>query len=586
VVVLRRAKDKGNRIVIIKVDLAALAWRTAILNAKDGDSFAPASPGTLLLDNPLPVLAAQGVSLYLDGLLFRMALSPAVYAAAKVRIAAMSALGFSGAYTDLDRTQQKAVTDAIAVAKIAGAPIDTGAVDAMVDAFLATLAPIRDSRLFDAKPIRTGQINYNGKPYTFDVHWQSKVGKGILTVKTGVWGTYVAGAIFENGRMEGESYNAAGIRTQGTDLFMERCTFRDCEAGWLGGRMGISNLAGDWFSEDPAAGKFDIYGFGIDVDCEYDNCGAAGGLAHGHYVNETLFDLSIRAHVVRSNGGHGLKFHGGLQLALEANIEDPADGTSAMEQAIDMTSGPGYVINCSIAKATSVNTGAPVMMRNGRDPIPGWFENAMIVRGNVITNSLLVSTSFVNVMNEAAFKNAYMGVPRPIRAVIDGNVLRGGAKIMNTPILAPADAFIGSNPIIGMNDPVVQTKVPLPNYDWSRTSWKSDLADVLAHVDPGRDWEAKLFASPTYPPGITVITPEEDPAVIAELQAQLKTAQDNLTTAQSALAQAQEALQSDADQIARLEAENAAMKAKIAAVVAIVAPPVAITADNAAGVVG
>jgi hypothetical protein len=525
-------------------------------NAKTGDTII-GKPGTL---DKLITISASNVSLYLDGVILRPVLNPYVFKADIKNIVGMNALGFSGAFVDLTSSQKKAVATYLSTHTV-----DTTAATAFVNTFLATLSPIKDARMFDANPQRTGSITYNGLNYLIPVHWHSNVPKGIVTVKTDVRGTYIHGGTYQNARMEGSSYNAAGIRTQqGSDLWVEAAIFQDCEDGVLAGHAYIANPAGDWYHEQPPT-RLDMYGFNVDKDCIYDNCGAIGK-SHGFYGGNALVNLSVRPKSVRARGGHYRKFHGGLQVCIGGDFEDATDSIG-VQQCIDMTSGPGLVINNRIVKATDGgNPGPPVLMRNGREPIPDWFENALIVKGNDITYSLNHVSAFVQALNEAQYSDnngdgiRWPGVPKNIRTVVDGNIFRcpGGYPVAKTPVLAPPGSTIGNNPIIGLNDSAPDVKVPLPNYAFTRASKNEDLADMLFKAYPdSQAWAPKLLASPTYPAGTIINFPEseEDPAVIAELKAENATLTAELTATKDALATSEAQKQALADTVARAHAQ-------------------------------
>lgn len=491
---------------INKVDTSGFA--AAIANAKAGDTIAMVpEPGTLLLTKALPQLNAPNVTLMLDGLIARMKLKPTVYGTDIMHIAAMNQLGFSGTYPAL-AVDQKSAVDKL----IAGKTVDPTAARSVVNAFLATLSPITE-RMWDAQPQRIEEITLNGLTYRIGIHWGSGLSKGILTVKEGVFGTYVEGATWENARMEGSNYNASGIRSQGGSLTRVRNKFRDCEDGVLASMpQGIPNPNGEWCAKYPT--RLDMYGFNLDVDCEYDNCGG-GGLAHGEYNGASLFNVSVGAHIIRANAGHGIKLDFGLQLVLGALIEDPND-SGGYVQCIDLNCGPSYVINSDIKKA-SMGTGnynAPILIRNDRDPIADWLETSLLVMGNTITFDLPKPSSFVKALNEPKFANGWPGVPRPInKVVVQGNVFRcpAGALVAKTQVVAPPGAIIKDNVIIGMTDVVPDKRVPLPNYDWSPANLKSNVADVVSKVDPDATWTEKLLAMPLEPNGsVVVVLPPDD----------------------------------------------------------------------------
>ena len=470
-------------------------------------------PGTLVLDRAaIQLITANNLSFVANGdVTIRAVLHPFATKIDTNRIAGMAAMGFSGSWRSLSKDQQDAVT---AWLNTKPAP-DTGVARTAVNSFLATLSPVRDSRMLDANPTRVGEITLNGKSYTFAVHWTAGLAKGIFTVKIGVWGSYFRGFKFQNA--SGGSSNGAAIRTQQrSDVFTDACTFEDCDDGVLaGGWQAIPNASGDWYNENPAIGRQTVYGANVDRNCVYDGCGSPTGLAHGFYGGNCLLNLSVGAKAVRSNGGHYRKYNGGLQIMIGGDLQD--DGTlKGLEQAGDFDAGACYVINTKATKNSGGNDGAVILCRNGREPIPSWFENVLGVFGCVITDTHMHVGAAVRALDEMSFvkaagaKSIYPGVPTPIRAVIKGNVIRLPARspLLKTPIVAPPGSVITPNQIIGMDDAYSDPTIPLPSYTWNRKTMFQEAADLLSKVDPENTFAAKLFSLPTYPPGVVINFPE------------------------------------------------------------------------------
>lgn len=493
--------------MLIKATANQASINKALASQKFGDDIHVAG-GTLVMTSAFAQqMAASNARLACDGdVTIRMVLKPNVYAIACTRIAAMSQLGFAGDYAALDSAKKLAVTKLVNTN-----PIDASGVTAAVNKFLATLPLVKDARMFDAKPLRQGQITYNGKSYLFTINWPAGIGKGMLNTKPGAYGQIIEGFTWENGRMEGSSYNGSGIRVGSDGVLILRNIFRDCEDGFLSSDMLAPNPSGAWYFQSLAKGRADLRGFIADVDCEFDNCGA-GGNAHGRYAGQALYNVSARAHVKRSNGGIGLKFHGdGVSVAYAPTIDDTTDSGGIL-QCVDFDCGPSYLINGKLTKA-SAGTGnyqAPVLCRNDREPIPTWHENRFVVMGNVITYLLAhQNIAFVRALNATKFYgdgkggDFWPGVPKPISGVVMNNVFRCANVVNKAQVELPASGFaVAGNSVIDLKAAVPDMRLQLPNYEFGPASLLRDFADLISRVDPGRDWERRLFGMPVYPPGV------------------------------------------------------------------------------------
>jgi hypothetical protein len=489
---------------VVNVDANPAALIGAAKNAKGGDTLALKS-GTIVLPSAVPQINVHRLSIVAEGdVILRPRMTPHTYSGQAGWIAGMNALRFAGAFEALSAADQNAVKVYLSANKP-----DVTAVTNLLSTYLSSLKPITDTRLFVANPETHGQITYNGKTYDFKVKWGANISKGIFTIGEGVMGTLFRGLIFENARMGGSSDNAAAIRSQGIDHWIEECTFRDCDDSILSGRRDMPNPNGEWFSDNPNVGRVDMFGHHIDKKCTFDNSGF-GGQAHGEYDGPALFNASFFPHVIRTHDGNGIKKNGGLQLVYEGRVEDLKD-TSGELQAIDLDSGVGYVINSYVVKQTkgTGNYGPVILFRNDREPAPPWLPPRCVVMGNRIDYLLSDNTKmgFVGIINAAQYHKSgagtiWPGVPTPITGIVDRNVLvcNLGSPISKMPLVLPAGVVVGNNPVMDVKDPnIPDVRIPMPNFALTRDSWRADVAEVLHKVDPGRDWEQKLFSFPIYP---------------------------------------------------------------------------------------
>lgn len=548
---------------LIKVAPNQGAINQGLASMKDGDTLY-VSGGTCLMTSAFAAqFAASNAKLICDGdVTLRMVLKPLGVGANSVvvqRIAAMVALGYSGDVRKLTAAQMAAVN-----AKIAAGGLDYAGAAAKMNAFLATLSPLTDSRMFGVNLVRNGDATINGINVQWGIGWGSGIAKGMLNTKMGAINQVIEGFTWENGRQEGSSYNGSGIRAYTKGLIIRRNKFRDCEDGVLAGDQSIANPGGDWYAQQMSHGRMDMYGYLADVYCEYDNCGA-GGNAHGRYVSPTLWNLSAYAHVIRTKDGNALKFHGdGVSVAFAANVEDATD-TDGLLQALDFDCGPSYAINCDVTKATAGggNYQAPILFRNDREPIASWSEPRSVAVGNVVTYLLPhANVGFVRAVNASSYfgdgtgHDMWPGTPVPMTGIVRSNVFRCAPLVGKLQTQVPANFDVGDNVLIDLNAPIPNKRISLPNYDFSDDSKViSNFVEIIGTADPAvtKTWlprlsAAKLFpgASPAPAPApapspspTPAPSPEVDPmdAVLAQQVKDLAAANKQLTDNNATLSQ-------------------------------------------------
>jgi hypothetical protein len=505
--------------MLIKATANQASITQALIDAKSTNDTIYVSGGTVLLNGVFAAELAAG-HLVCDG---DVTIRPPLHVLPPAdtvyqRIKAMNAQGWSGDFRALSASQKAAIAAAL--------PADYSDVKAIGAAYLKTFKPVTDARMWDAQQsreiIRLADITYNGKSYQFPLGWGYGLAKAILATKDGTCGQTIEGFRWQNARMEGSSYNACGIKGQGYGLLVIRNMFEDCENGWQHSDQLQSNPTGEWYFQQMSRGRGLMFGFAVDVDCGYDGCGANGN-AHGGYTGQALWAASIRAHVKRANNGIGRKFHtDGPSIAYMLTVDDDGSNLGGLLQGVDYDCGPSYLINSAITKASmagGTNYQAPVLARNDRDPLPAWMENRYVVMGNVITYLLNhQNIAFIRALNGKAFfgdgkgGDMWPGVPTPLTGIVRKNVFRCANTAGHQQVDLPPGFVVDGNVLIDLNAAIPDLRVPLPNYAFTRDSFINDLVDLITKVDPGRDWEAKLFGMPIYPVGASSSFPVSTPA--------------------------------------------------------------------------
>jgi len=476
-------------------------------------------PGTLIVDHKsLPNIAHHDQKFVGYGVTVRAVQYPGYVDVEMLELSVMAILGLpgDGGYYALDKTQQATVQSYIKTHTV-----DVSAMTLAVQKYIAdNLKPIIDTTTFEAKPPKSAQVTVNGKPYLFSLKWRASVSKGLFTIQKDFWGSRFYGFRFQNARMDGSSNNAAGIRAQNTDALAADCSFESCEMGLLAGIQGIAGPTGIWYPEVPNSPLVSLYGFVMDVNCTYDWCGSPlSGDAHPVYGGETLFDISVGAKSIRSNGGHFRKMDGGEQWMLDGILQD--DGSDdGVEQCWDATSGACGLVNNVMLKisAGGGNFGPTVLVRNNRQPIPPKEENTAIIVGNDLTwaprqNPKHGCPGVVQVLEAPTFKvekstnTSWPGVPRPIRTSIRNNILRcvaGAPAGQHGGISAPVGYENVNNVVLGLTDVGPNVKVPLTLDPWTRANLIKNWAALVSAVDPAAAarvaWKESL---PLYPTGIS-----------------------------------------------------------------------------------
>lgn len=509
--------------MLIKATANQASITQEIANLKDGDTLY-VSGGTVVLPNAFAApFKANNAKLICDGdVTVRMITRPLLHSTKAPdvlvkRIAAMVALGMSGDVRKLDPAQMAAVNARIA--DTTKPALDWLAVANACNAFMATLEPLTDARIFGANLQSNGVVTINGLTIQFGVGWGASVSKGIINA-TGIQ-QVIENFTWENARQGGSSYNGSGIYCNGIGLIVRRNTFRDCEDGFRSSDMLVPNPSGEWYFQHLSGGRADLFGYVADLFCTYDNCGA-GGNAHGRYCSQTLWNLSAFAHVIRTYNGNALKFHGdGLSVAYAALVEDATD-TAGLLQAIDFDCGPAYAINNTVTKATAGggNYQAPILFRNDREPIASWSEPRAVAMGNVVTYLLSHNNvGFIRGLNATAYfgdgqgHDMWPGTPVPMTGIVRSNVFRCAPLAGKIQTQVPANFDVGDNVLIDLNAPIPDKRVPMPDFAFSDTSVLQDFATIVATADPAAEakWLPKLRAAKVFPPGYAAPSPAPAP---------------------------------------------------------------------------
>jgi hypothetical protein len=478
----------------------------AISNAGNYDTIECIGGGMALVDGGVQPWKAQGLTINAYGATLRRVMHAQAYVVDEQRIAAMSILQIpGGSYASLT-PQDKARVDAYIQAN---RNMDYSGVTTAANQFLATLKPITELWR-NANPVTAGEITYNGKSYLLPIHWTAIYGD-ILTPRVGVWNTTINGITLENAKIFN---NAAAVHGTGGSVWLQDSTMRDCDNGARANAAGLAkNANGDLFYDYPPT-RFTAYCRIVGKNNLYDGCGS-NGIAHAFYHGGVLYTIEFGSTAINMNAGNAYKFVSGVQLAFGCKVIDKGNTFAGVLEPGDFDSGYAGVFNCEFEKWTAGtgNTGEVILMRNGRQPVAPWFENALCVRGCTLTYGLNHQAWFIRALEEPAFNYGWSSAPysmkpTPIRTRIRDNVFicPPGYPVGKTPILigtGPSD--VGNNQLNTTNDPVPDVRVSLPNDDFNQSTWRQWVSDALSVQDPGTaPWLSRVTAMPLYPPGVTV----------------------------------------------------------------------------------
>jgi hypothetical protein len=470
----------------------------AIHNAKNGDTIECVGGGMALIDGGVQPYGAQNLTIHAYGATLRHVLHAIAYDEDEKRIAAIDALGIPvQSYSQLNAQDKTHVDQYLKQ----NPGLDYSGVKDAAKMFLATLPPITELWR-NTNPARVGEIGYHGKSYLLPIEWTAGNGD-ILAPKVGVWNTSIYGIMLENAKT---FYNSAAVHGTGGGMWLQDATIIDGDNGRRGNAKGlVPSPTGDWFYEYPPT-RFVPYGALIGKNNTYDGCGY-GGISHGDYIGHVLYAIEFGSTAIHMNGGNAFKFVNGVMAAINCTAIDKGNTFDGVLEPGDTDAGAAYFLNNNFEKWTAGtgNYGSVIQHRNGRTPIASWFENAVVARGNRLTYGLNHQAWFIRANEEPAFVYGWPGKPTPIRTLIRDNVFicPPGYPVGKTPILSgTGGSDVGNNVLITTNDPVPDTRISLPNYDFTPSTWRQWMSDAISAQDPkSAAWLAKLTAMPLYPPG-------------------------------------------------------------------------------------
>ncbi len=223
-----------------------------------------------------------------------------------------------------------------------------------------------------------------------DANGKNALGKGI-------WVVQGSDTTIENIEFSGASVpddNGAGIRQEGKNLTVRRCSFRDNQNGILAG---------------------DVAGSTITIEySEFDHNGAGDGYSHNLYINHIAklvfrYNYSHRAVV-----GHLLKSRAAENHVLYNRLSGESDGTQSYE--LDFPNGgKTYVIGNAIEQGAATEN--PSLL-------------AYLLEGANAANPsdalFVVNNSFVNRLGRGTFVNVGAATTP---AVLSNNVFFGGGTV-------------------------------------------------------------------------------------------------------------------------------------------------------------